>query len=245
MNISSSSSSRVTIDGVKYPYEKDGYTICCNRLCFLDQRVLCAFKVVGVPHSIIHINVYNPPSWYALVNPPLTTGVLRTPDGTILNDSMTIVDYVADSFPSANLMPHDTIGRAQLRMVVELFNSRLSPYIFRILMSGSVEAQRSNFVLLLSGAREANIHIVKQWQRPSGGGGPFWQGDRFAFAEIAVAPFLNLLVVLKHYRGMEIPRTEEYAAFNRWRSAVSKDPSFAEIRPADDDVIAAFGKLGI
>ncbi|KAJ2513520.1 hypothetical protein H4217_006297 [Coemansia sp. RSA 1939] len=173
MNISSSSSSRVTIDGVEYPYEKDGYTIYCNRLCFLDQRVLCAFKVVGVPHSIIHINVYNPPSWYALVNPPLTTGVLRTPDGTILNDSMTIVDYVADSFPSANLMPHDAIGRAQLRMFVELFNSRLSPYIFRILMSGSVEAQRSNFELLLAGAREANIHIVKQWQRPSGGGGPF------------------------------------------------------------------------
>ncbi|KAJ2654752.1 hypothetical protein IWW48_005921 [Coemansia sp. RSA 1200] len=235
----------ITIGDSVYPYTKNGFTVYCSPLCPFDQRVLCAFKVAGVPHSIVRINIQNPPWWYGLLNPPLTTGVLRTPDGTVLNESMAIVEYVADSFPSANLMPPDAIGRAQLRMFVELFNSRFNPIIYSILTASTVERQKSQAQLLLSGAQSASIELEKQWQRPSGGGGPFWLGNRFGFAEIAIAPFLNLLVVLKHYRGMEIPKTEEYAAFNHWRSAVSKEPSFAEVRPADDDVIAAFGKLVI
>ncbi|KAJ1883837.1 hypothetical protein LPJ81_007197, partial [Coemansia sp. IMI 209127] len=51
----------------------------------------------------------------------------------------------------------------------------------------------------------------------------------FGFAEIATVSFINLLVVLRHYRGVEVPDTKEYSALLRWREAFTKDPLFTEV----------------
>ncbi|KAJ2242306.1 hypothetical protein GGI13_007012, partial [Coemansia sp. RSA 455] len=74
-------------------------------------------------------------------------------------------------------------------------------------------------------------------------GGPFWYGDKFGFAEIALVSFVGLLAVPHHYRGVVVPETEEYAAFNKWKTAFSKHPGFTDVKPEDALLIENYKKF--
>ncbi|KAJ1664975.1 hypothetical protein IW140_002774 [Coemansia sp. RSA 1813] len=229
--------------GTTVPYEKGRYTLYSNALCPYAQRALRAFKASGVAHRVVEIDLQNKPSWYGQVNPQLKVPALQTPDGTILIESLVIAEFVADAFPQAKLLPQDATERAQLRLFIELFGSRFNPFIYRTLMTANADDQKVHIEALLSALREASKELEKQWKRPSGNGGPFWSAGKFGFAEIALASFVNLLVVLRHYRGVEVPDTQKYAAFNRWRDAFTKDPLFTEINADHDALIAAYKKF--
>ncbi|KAJ1899203.1 hypothetical protein LPJ81_004188, partial [Coemansia sp. IMI 209127] len=190
------------------PYEKNGYTLYSFTKCPFAQRALRAFKAAGVAHRVVEIDLENKPSWYGQVNPQLKVPALRTPDGTILIESLVIAEFVADAFPEANLLPSGAIERAQLRLFIETFNSRYIPFIYKTLTATSVDEQKAHTETLLAGLREVSKELEKQWERPSGKGGPFWAGGKFGFAEIATVSFINLLVVLRHYRGVEVPDTK-------------------------------------
>ncbi|KAJ2556254.1 hypothetical protein EV175_002082 [Coemansia sp. RSA 1933] len=225
------------------PYEKDGYTLYSNARCPFAQRALRAFKASGVAHKVVEIDLQNKPSWYGKVNPQLKVPALRTPDGTILIESLVIAEFVADKFPEANLLPSDATERAQLRLFIELFGSRFNSFIYSTLRASTAEDRKEQAEKLLSGAREASEELEKQWERPSGKGGPFWSNGKFAYAEIVLASFINMLVVLRHYRGLEIPDTREYQAFNRWRKALINDPLFIEVNPDVDGLIEVYKKF--
>ncbi|KAJ2722854.1 hypothetical protein GGI07_003041 [Coemansia sp. Benny D115] len=223
-----------------YPYEENGYTLYSNAKCPYAQRALRAFKVAKVPHKVVEIDLQNKPTWYKLVNPQLKVPSLRTPDGTILIESLVIAEFVADQFPEAKLLSTDAIERAQLRLFIELFSSRISPVVYRILGSAEKADIEANTEKILEGVRAVSKELETQWGRNSGKGGPFWYGDKFGYAEIATSSFAGLLVPLKYYRGVEVPKTEEYAAYNRWFDAVSKDAGFTEFKPSDEELVEAY-----
>ncbi|KAJ1958027.1 hypothetical protein GGI12_004848 [Dipsacomyces acuminosporus] len=228
---------------MSYPYKENTYTLYSNRLCPYAQRALRAFKIANVPVHIEEIDLNNKPEWYHLVNPQLSVPVLRTPAGEILIESLVIAEFVADQFPEAALLSTDATERAQLRLFLDLFGSKISPFIYRALMAAEKEDQDKALKSLLAGARAASQELTKQWERPSGKEGPFWYGEKFGFAEISTVSFAGLFVVLKHYRGLDIPQTEEYAAFNRWFVAVSDHPGFTDFKPANDELILAYKKF--
>ncbi|KAJ2868206.1 hypothetical protein GGI22_000890 [Coemansia erecta] len=225
------------------PYEENGYTLYSCAICPFAQRALRAFKASGVAHRVVEIDLQNKPSWYGQVNPQLKVPALRTPDGTILIESLVIAEFVADAFPEANLLPSDAIERAQLRLFIEIFISRYIPFIYKTLTAANVDDQKAHAETLLAGLREISKELERQWERPSGKGGPFWSNGKFGFAEIATVSFVNLLVVLRHYRGVEVPDTEEYSAFLRWRDAFIKDPLFTEFNVDPDDLIPVYKKF--
>ncbi|KAJ2654750.1 hypothetical protein IWW48_005919 [Coemansia sp. RSA 1200] len=225
------------------PYEKDGYTLYSNHLCPYAQRALRAFKAAGVPHKVVEIDLNNKPAWYAQVNPQLKVPALRIPDGTILIESLVIAEYVAEEFPSAGLLPNSALERAQLRLFIEIFSSRFNPFIYRILGTNDADEQKKHAETLLSGIRAVSKELQEQWERPSGQGGPFWTNGKFGFAEIALVSLVNLLTVVDHYRGVKVPETQDYAAFNRWRDAFTKDPLFTEFNPSHDVLFSAYKKF--
>ncbi|KAJ2250185.1 hypothetical protein GGI13_004076 [Coemansia sp. RSA 455] len=220
-----------------YPFKENAYTLYSYALCPYAQRAIRAFNIAKVPYVVEEIDLKNKPDWYHLVNPQLKVPALRTPDGTILIESLVIAEFVADQFPEAELLSTNATERAQLRLFIELFGTRVSPFIYKSLTSAEVEDQKKAEESLLAGIRAVNDELEIQWKRSSGKGGPFWYGDKFGFAEIALVSFVGLFVALHHYRGVVVPETEEYAAFNKWKTAFSKHPGFTDVKSEDAPLI--------
>ncbi|KAJ2802011.1 hypothetical protein FBU31_002411 [Coemansia sp. 'formosensis'] len=225
-----------------YPFKENAYTLYSYPLCPFAQRAVRAFNIAKVPYVIEEIDLKNKPDWYHLVNPQLKVPALRTPDGTILIESLVISEFVADQFPEAGLLPTDATERAQLRLFIELFGTRVTPFIYKTLTSAEVEDQKKAAETLLEGIKAVSDELEKQWARSSGKGGPYWYGEKFGYAEIITTSFVGLLVTLRHFRGVEVPETEEYAAFNKWKAAFSQHPGFTDVKPEDDVLIEAYKK---
>ncbi|KAJ2797101.1 hypothetical protein H4R20_005312 [Coemansia guatemalensis] len=226
-----------------YPYNEGGYTLYFNPICPFAQRGMRALNAAKIPYSVEHIDLQNKPSWYHLVNPQLKVPALRTPDGTILIESLVIAEFVADQFPEAHLLPSDAIERAQLRLFIELFGGKFIPNLFKVLGSKNEEEEKQNEQALLDGIKALGKELEAQWSRESGKGGPFWNGDKWGHAEIVTSSFIGILVTLKHYRAFSVPDTEEFAPFNRWHKAIKAAPEFIKVRPDDKLLIDAYGKF--
>jgi len=66
----------------------------------------------------------------------------------------------------------------------------------------------------------------------SGGKGPFFFGEQVSIADILLAPWVPRLVVLTHFRNLQLPQTPELAPFLAWRDAILGLPAIrATTRP--------------
>ncbi|KAJ1809357.1 hypothetical protein LPJ56_005992, partial [Coemansia sp. RSA 2599] len=173
----------------------------------------------------------------------LKVPALRTPSGDLLIESLVISEFVADQFPEAHLQPTDATERAQLRLFVEIFASKIIPNIYGSLLSARAEDQEAKKETLLAGIKAVSDELARQWERPSGKGGPLWFGDRFSLAEINTVSFVNQFVAVKVHRGLVIPQSEEYAAFHRWVDAFSQRPEYTQFSVPDDVVVEKLKKF--
>ncbi|KAJ1646897.1 hypothetical protein LPJ64_001641 [Coemansia asiatica] len=237
------SSSSTSAAANEYPYEEGGYTLYSAFGDPFSLRSLRALSAAKVPYKLVGIDFSNLPSWYHLVNPQLKLPSLRLPSGEILTESLVISEFVADQFPEAQLLPKSAIERAQLRLFVEIFTSRVIPNMINLLTSAAAEEQDSARANLLATIKEANDELAKQWERPSGKGGPLWLGDKFSLAEINTVSFVKQMAGAKKYRGLVIPQTQEYAAFNKWVDAFSAYPEYLEFSIPDDVLAEAVAKF--
>ncbi|KAJ2651814.1 hypothetical protein GGH99_007626, partial [Coemansia sp. RSA 1285] len=130
------------------------------------------------------------------------------------------------------LIPEDPAQRTRLYDFINIVDSRFRPSVYKILMASDPDAQKASIDLALSAVREASKALEDQWALPGSNGGPFWLDARF-----------GVLGVLRHYRGVEIPDTQAYAAFIRWCSAFKSDPLFTEFEPDFEEQIVAFKKI--
>ncbi|KAJ1842925.1 hypothetical protein LPJ73_005647 [Coemansia sp. RSA 2703] len=220
-----------------YPFAENKYTLYSYAGCPFAQRTLRALEVAKVPHEVVEIDLKNKPDWYHLVNPQLKVPALRTPSGDILIESLVTSEFVADEFPESQLVSKDAVERAQLRLFVEIFSSRVIPNIYGTLRAATAEEQEAKKQALLDGIREVSKELERQWERPSGKGGPLWYGDRFSLAEVNTVSFVNQLVAPEHYRGFKVPESDEFNAFHRWFKEASERPEYTKFSQDDQTII--------
>ncbi|KAJ1722583.1 hypothetical protein LPJ53_003003 [Coemansia erecta] len=216
------------MSAVAYPFADNTYTLYSYAGCPFAQRTLRALEVAKVPHEVVEIDLKNKPDWYHLVNPQLKVPALRTPSGEILIESLVTAEFVAEEFPESQLLPKNSVERAQLRLFVEIFSSHIIPNIYGSLRAATEEEQEAKKQALLNGIREVSRELERQWERPSGQGGPLWYGDRFSLAEVNTVSFVNQLVGPEHYRGFKVPETDEFKAFHRWFNEASRRPEYTK-----------------
>ncbi|KAJ2781180.1 hypothetical protein H4R18_003050 [Coemansia javaensis] len=231
------------MSAAEYPHAENGYTLYSWPTCPYAQRAIRALSAAKVPYALETIDLNNKPAWYSLVNPRLKVPALRTPDGTVLIESLVIAEYIAEQFPEAGLLPGDPLARAQLRLFIERFDAEYSPPFYRALRAADKAEQEEQKRLLLAAIRGISAELERQWARPGGAGGPFWAGDRWTYAEVVLSSFLPQLASLDHYRGFSVPETDEYAAFHRWRQAIWAHPEFVKANPDVNDIIKGHKKF--
>ncbi|KAH9938847.1 thioredoxin-like protein [Epithele typhae] len=116
-----------------------------------SQRVSVALDEAGVAYDLIDIDLSNKPEWYqqkvytkGLVpylvygGPKLHPGETPSSDAIQIPESSVILEFLADSFPAAGLLPASPAGRARARLAVRAVDDAFK-HVYPVLGGGPVE----------------------------------------------------------------------------------------------------------
>ena len=139
-----------------------------------------------------------------------------------LNESLIIMEFLADLFPSANLLPDSPVLRAKARLFINLFQTRVMDGFMGFFFRGQP-------VSVLLDALEALQNLL-----PAEDG--YAVGPRWCMADMAVVPMLvRIELLLKHDMGKypegegrktyETLRGGKFARYHRYLEDVKAQPS--------------------
>lgn len=103
-----------------------------------------------------------------------------SPESVKLNESLVLVEFIADLYPESGILPADPVQRAKARLFIDAVSTKYSPAAFKVTHSGE-------------GDPEALVQALESLQAllpPKG----FVIGE-FSIADIAIAPFFARLEV--------------------------------------------------
>ena len=93
-------------------------------------RVRIALELKQLKPEMAYVNLtqaeHTQPE-YARLNPQQAVPTLLTDDGTVLTQSLAIIEYLDDTHPSPPLLPEDAAGRAQVRALAHCVASDIAP----------------------------------------------------------------------------------------------------------------------
>ncbi|PIL26864.1 transporter [Ganoderma sinense ZZ0214-1] len=177
----------------------DRITLYTAKICPYAQRTEIALHEAKADFVRHEIDLQNKPEWYApKVNPaskvpaiayggPETPSDDPSPQSTKLAESLILVEFIADLFPSAGLLPSDPVQRARARFFTDAVGTKLTPAWHAYLQGkGSVDALYDAIAFL-------------QALLPPGDG---FAVGAYSVADIAITPFLaRARVALLHDVG--------------------------------------------
>ncbi|TFK79089.1 glutathione S-transferase C-terminal-like protein [Polyporus arcularius HHB13444] len=162
-------------------------TLYTAKVCPYAQRAEIALAEAKAPFTRYEIDLQNKPEWYApKVNPASKVPAIAyggpqvppdqpSPESTKLAESLVLVEFIADLYPNANLLPADPVLRAKARFFIDGVSTKLVPAWHNFLQGkGSVEDLYKAVEYL-------------QEQLPAEGG---FAVGQYSIADIAITPFL-------------------------------------------------------
>lgn len=123
-------------------------------------------------------------------NPRLQVPTLITPEGSLF-DSKVILEYLEEKYPEPSLLPRDPFQRAQCRMIQEITDTiyeALNWGFGEMLWFGRAEGDLEK---RMKGQAVEQTKVLQEWLAGQLGDKPYFCGDRFSLADVAVAPILN------------------------------------------------------
>lgn len=97
-----------------------------------------------------------------------------------LNESLVLVEFVADLFPESGILPKDPVLRAKVRLFIDAVSNKFGPANFAVIHNGGDPEQLVTAAEYIQGLLPAEGFAI----------GPFTAAD------IAIAPFLGRLKAL-------------------------------------------------
>ena len=93
-------------------------------------RVRIALNLKGLQYQPVFVHLaqgeHRKPE-YAKVNPQALVPTLELDDGTRLNQSLAIIEFLEEKHPNPALLPQDALGRARVRSLSNLVASEIHP----------------------------------------------------------------------------------------------------------------------
>ncbi len=162
-------------------------------------------------------------------------------DGTVrIVDSTIILEYLEDKFPTPALLPADPAERARGRMIedvcdtsYEAINWGIGEILWFRRAEGALEAR-------LRAAAAAQTADIRLWLEQQLGEREWFTGDRFGWADLSVAPYLNRSVLF----GLgPAPGTPLDLWLGRVRQRPSVAKTFEEFMAAQAQMSDAFQRV--
>lgn len=200
------------------------------------QKVKIALREKGLkfdvetPQGLGSGNAAGP---FAASSPRLEVPTLVDGDAQIF-DSTIILEYLEDKYPSPALLPKDPAMRAEARMIEDLCDTLYEAInwgIGEISWFKRAEGAQADQMRATASRQTAEIQA---WLAGKLGEKQWFNGERFGWADLSVAPYLNRSF---HY-GLGTPASSPLA---KWRERIRQVPSVAETFKEFD---AAAGSMG-
>ncbi len=158
---------------------------------------------------------------FAAANPRREVPVLLAPDGTPIFESSVIVDYLETCFPEPPLLPADPLARARARMTQAVCDAQYEAVNWawgEILWFRRATGARAD---RLRAVARRDTETLQRWLAERLGDSPWFNGDRFGYADLAVAPMVNRS---NHY-GLGPPPGSPLAL---WHARAAARPAVAD-----------------
>lgn len=170
---------------------------------------------------------------FAASSPRLEVPTLIDGDARIF-DSTIILEYLEDKHPSPPLLPKDPAMRAEARMIEDLCDTLYEAInwgISEITWFKRAEGAQADQMRATASRQTAELQA---WLAMKLGDKQWFNGERFGWADLSVAPYLNRSF---HY-GLGTPASSPLA---KWRERIRQVPSVAETFKEFDAAAANMG----
>jgi glutathione S-transferase len=150
--------------------------------------------------------------------------------GTVVDGSTHCVAFIDKHYGTPHqLLPENKELREKAQNCETLLHSLFTFQFYSMLLRQEPEEQEEAKKKLVLAVEQ----LVEDYQ------GPFYLGEQFSCADIALAPYFDRMVVLEHYRDFAVP-PQRCPQWHRWSSAVLERPSVAATRQDRDRLIEAY-----
>ncbi|CAE6359866.1 unnamed protein product [Rhizoctonia solani] len=156
------------------------------------HRAIIALEEAKADYIKYEIDPWNKPEWYVpKVNPStgkipaLTYGGPRvdpsnpSPESAKLTESLVLLEFIADLYPSSGLLSADPVERAHARFIIDVFSTKVFGAFYGTAWGGASPDGLYDGLLALQTQLQAHL-----------GSGLFLGGDKINIADAAIAPFL-------------------------------------------------------
>lgn len=157
-------------------------------------------------------------------------------DGVRLFDSTIILEYVEDKWPAPALLPKDPIARAEARTIEEIMDTHFEPInwgLGELRWFRRAEGERARTIEARASAQARGIY---DWLTRHLGDKPWFGGERFGWADLSVAPYLN------GARGFGI-HPDDASPLGRWLRRANQRPSVEKSAHAAEESLKGMAQV--
>ena len=193
-------------------------------------RVRIALNLKNVAHEVVFVDIdqqkHRDPD-YGRINPQMALPSLVLDDGTVLTQSLAILEYLEETYPLPKLLPADAAGRARVRSLSALVASDMHPLIVPRVQRYLVEEMKL--------APEQKTAWLRHWPGESLKAlearlardretGDFAHGDSPTFADICMVGLMTFATA----QGLDL---SPYPTTKRIFDTAMALPAFAQAHP--------------
>ena len=189
-------------------------------------RVRWALTLKRIPYESVLVDIARGEqhSVLASINPMRAVPTLELDDGSVLTESVAIIEWLEETHPRPALLPAEPRERAHVRELVQIINAGVHPLqntIVRLAISPDEEVQRAWMNRWIErGLSAYEAHVART-------PGRFSTGDQLTMADLYLVP---------QVRNAERHATD-LAAMPRVRAIYAACMEMAEARATDPDVV--------
>ncbi|MBS2025099.1 MAG: maleylacetoacetate isomerase [Deltaproteobacteria bacterium] len=190
-------------------------------------RVRLALALKNLPYEYVAVNLITGEQNSEAQrkrNPSGAVPVLELDDGTLLTQSVAIVEYLEETHAQGKLWPADPLGRARVRMLVEQVNSGIQPYQIPACANFVRDTYKGDEKLFVRHFIANGLDALEKLAAPHAG--KYLYGDTVTFADCCLVP------QLLGARRFEVP-LGAYPTLTRVEAALNALPAFIAAAPAN------------
>lgn len=204
------------------------------KVCPFAQRTRIAVALKQLDCEQIEIDLTkDSESWFLELNPEGTVPTI-VHEGKALYESAVVNEYLEERFPTPALYPADRWQVAASRILIDYCNRNFNPPFYKLLMN----QDRSRDEALRGDVLNTLAYLDERLTKWNAGGTYVWKD--FGMVDLTYAPFFKRMVLLKHYRGFEIPNDAKYRRVRRWIEALVSHPAVVATSLSDAEYISAY-----
>jgi glutathione S-transferase len=199
------------------------YLLVSFKTCPWVQRAAIVLREKSIDFEFRHIEPDNRPDWFLAISPHKKVPVLRVDDRISLFESNAIAEYL-DETVAPRLHPDDPVARAVNRAWTDYL-----PTFAGLVTATAYADTQADYDRVAAQIPVPFDRLEKALEKQ--GGGPFFNGAKYALVDAAYAPFLQRYFFLDRIR--KLGHIENFPRLKAWGEALVARPSTHSFPPGE------------